>query len=87
MRLRVLLVSEPAGTNLIGLCVAGVSLIRLCGGDVDACVSCCCSALLLVVLVSSVGVGVVVRRCCLGSGVCVVCLFVLAPWFLRVEPL
>ena len=89
MRLRVLLVSEPAGTNLIGLCVAGVSLIRLCGGGVGACVSCCCSVsvLLLVVLVSSVGVGVLVWRCCLCSGACVVCLPVLAPWFLRVEPL
>ena len=37
MRLRVLLESEPAGTNLIGLCVAGVSLILLRVGAVGVC--------------------------------------------------
>ena len=90
MRLRVLLVSEPAGTNLIGLCSAGVNLIRWCGGGVDACSlwRCSVSVLLVVVLVSSVGVGVLVWRCRrLWFGVGVVCLLVLAPWFLRVEPL
>ena len=86
MRLRVLLASEPAGTNLIGLCVAGVSLILLRVGAVGVC-SCCSPALLLVLLVLLVGVGLGVCRCCLGAGVCVVCSFVLAPWFLRVEPL
>ena len=86
MRLRVLLLSEPAGTNLIGLCVAGVSLIlwRVCA--VGACL-CWSSALLLLLSVLFAGVGLGVCRCCLGGVACVVCLLVFAPWFLRVEPL
>ena len=67
MRLRVLLASEPAGTNLIGLCVAGVSLILLRVGAVGVC-SCCSPALLLVLLVLLVGVGL---------GVCVVAVLAL----------